>query len=75
MLIKMGKWKIQEVGMNKQLEETKQQLQELEKQAKEIAAFLASYENSIYVNLVKQHTVKVVKEIEIALSFLSLIED
>ena len=61
--------------MDKRLEETKQQLQELEKQAKETASFLASYENSIYVNLVKQHTTRVVKEIEIALSFLSLMED
>ena len=61
--------------MDKRLEETKQQLQELEKQAKETASFLASYENSIYVNLVKQHTTRVVKEIEIALSFISLIED
>ena len=61
--------------MNKRLEETKQRLQELEKQAKETASFLASYENSIYVNLVKQHTSRVVKEIEIALSFLSLMED
>jgi hypothetical protein len=61
--------------MDKQLYETKQRLQELEKQAKEIALFLASYENSIYVNLVKHHTARVVKEIEIALSFLSLTED
>ena len=61
--------------MDKQLEETKQQLQELKKQAKEAASFLTSYENSIYVNLVKQHTARVVKEIEIALSFLSLMED
>ena len=61
--------------MDKRLEETKQRLQELEKQAKETASFLASYENSIYVNLVKQHTSRVVKEIEIALSFLSLMED
>ena len=60
--------------MDKQLEETKQQLQELKKQAKEAASFLTSYENSIYVNLVKQHTARVVKEIEIALSFLSLTE-
>jgi len=61
--------------MNKQLEETKQLLQELEKQAKETASFIASSENSIYVDLVKRHTAKVVKEIEIALSFLSLMED
>jgi len=61
--------------MNKRLKETKQRLQELEKQAKETASFLASYENSIYVTLVKQHTTRVVKEIEIALSFLSLMED
>ena len=61
--------------MDRRLEETKQRLQELEKQAKETASFLASYENSIYVNLVKQHTARVVKEIEIALSFLSLMED
>jgi len=61
--------------MDKRLEETKQRLKELEKQAKETALFLASYENNIYVNLVKQHTARVVKEIEIALSFLSLMED
>ena len=61
--------------MDKRLEETKQRLQELEKQAKEKASFLASYENSIYVNLVKQHITRIVKEIEIALSFLSLMED
>jgi len=61
--------------MDRRLGETKQRLQELEKQAKETASFLASYENSIYVNLVKQHTSRVVKEIEIALSFLSLMED
>jgi len=34
-----------------------------------------SKRNSIYVNLVKQHTARVAKEIEIALSFLSLMED
>lgn len=34
-----------------------------------------SKRNSIYVNLVKQHTAKVAREIEIALSFLSLMED
>jgi len=61
--------------MDKRLEETKQLLQELEKQAKETASFIASSENSIYVDLVKRHTAKVVKEIEIALSFLSLMED
>jgi hypothetical protein len=64
--------------MDRRLEETKQLLQELEKQAKETASFLASlasYENSIYVDLVKQHTARAVKEIEIALSFLSLTED
>jgi|GEM_PF-6405681 hypothetical protein len=61
--------------MDKPLEETKQRLQELEKQAKETASFLTSYENSIYVNLVKQHITRIVKEIEIALSFLSLMED
>jgi hypothetical protein len=58
--------------MDKRLEETKQLLQELEKQAKETASFIASSENSIYVDLVKQHIAKAVKEIEIALSFLSL---
>jgi hypothetical protein len=57
--------------MDKQLEEIKQRLQSLEKQSKETASFLASYENSIYINLVKQHTPRVVKEIEITLSFLS----
>jgi len=61
--------------MDKRLEETKQLLQELEKQAKETASFIASSENSIYFDLVKQHIAKAVKEIEIALSFLSLIED
>ena len=61
--------------MDKQLYEIKQRMQELEKQAKEIASSLASYENSIYVNLVKQHTARVVKEIEIALSFLLLMEE
>jgi len=61
--------------MDKRLEETKQRLKELEKQAEETASFLASYENSIYFNLVKQHTARVVREIEIALSFLSLMED
>jgi len=50
--------------MEKRLEETKQRLQELEKQARETASFIASYENSIYVNSVKQHTARVVKEIE-----------
>jgi len=61
--------------MDKGLEEAKQRLHELKKQAKETALILASYENSIYLDLVKQHTTKVVKEIEIALSFLSLMED
>ena len=61
--------------MDKRLEGIKQRLQELEKQAEETASFLASYENEIYVNLVKQHTARFVKEIEIALSFLSLMED
>ena len=61
--------------MDKRLEETKQLLQELEKQAKETGASMASSENSIYVDLVKQHIAKAVKEIEIAMSFLSLMED
>jgi hypothetical protein len=61
--------------MDKRLKETRRLLQELEKQAKETASFIASSENSIYVDLVKQHIAKAVKEIEIALSFLSLIED
>ena len=61
--------------MNNRLEKTKQQLHKLEKKANEIASFLASYENDIYVDLVKQHTTKVIKEIEIALSFLSLKEE
>ena len=61
--------------MDKRLEEIKQRLQELEKQAEETASFLESYENSIYVNLVKQHTARVVREIGIASSFLSLMED
>ena len=61
--------------MDKRLEGIKQRLQELEKQAEETASFLASYEISIYVDLVKQHTARFVKEIEIALSFLSLIEE
>ena len=44
-------------------------------QSKETALFLASYDNNIYVDLVKEHTANVVEEIEISLSFLSLIED
>ena len=58
--------------MDKQLEEIKHRLHELEKQVNEIASFLALYENDIYIDLVKQHTTKIEKEIEIALSFLSL---
>ena len=61
--------------MDKKLYEIKQNLQELEKHAKKTALFLASYEENIYFDLVKQHTARVVKEIDIALSFLSLIED
>ena len=61
--------------MDKWLEKTRRLLQELEKQAKESASFIASSENSIYVDLVKQHTVRALKEVEIAISFLSLIED
>jgi len=61
--------------MDKRLEEIKHRFQELEKQAEETASFLESYENSIYINLAKQHTARFVKEIEIALSFLSLMED
>ena len=61
--------------MNKRLDETKQRLQELEKQARETVSFLAPHRDNVYVNLVKLHTARVVKEIEIALSFLSLMED
>jgi len=58
--------------MDKQLDEIKHRLHKLEKLANEISSILASYENDIYVDLVKQHTMKIEKEIEIALSFLSL---
>ena len=61
--------------MDKLLKETKKRLQELEKQANEIESFLASYEDNMFVNLVKQHIARVVREIGIASSFLSLMED
>lgn len=61
--------------MDKRLEQTRRLLQELERQAKEIASFTASYEDNIYVDLVKQHTARALKEVEIALSFLSLTDD
>jgi hypothetical protein len=61
--------------MNKRLEETKQRLQELEKQAVEIELLLVSYDDNKFVNLVKQHIKKVVREIEIASSFLTLMQE
>ena len=61
--------------MDKQLEEIKHRLHELEKQANGISSFLELYENNIYIDLVKQHTMKIEKEIEIALSFLSLMDE
>ena len=61
--------------MDKLLKETKKRLQELEKQANEIESFLVSYEDNMFVNLVKQHIARVVREIGITSSFLSLMED
>jgi hypothetical protein len=61
--------------MDENLYELKQSLQELEKHAKETASFLVSYEENIYLDLVKQHTDKCLKEINIALSFLSLTDN
>jgi hypothetical protein len=62
--------------MDKLLKETiKKRLKELEKQAKEIESIIVSYEDNMFVNLVKQHIRRVLREIGTATSFLSLMED
>ena len=61
--------------MNNQLEEIKHRLNGLEKHVVKIESCLESYDDNMFVDLVKYHIAKVVREIGIASSFLSLIED